>query len=112
MMAEHMRSLQTAACDAPRLPVAGTSGAIPTTEPGAINADYTPAWAGIPNFASVGIATTGQRQTSGQGLVSPATTGWQDPQVYLAAAAAGKYSVTHHDILRQYWKLSPPVNDI
>ena len=26
-------------------------------------------------------------------------TGWQDPQVYLAAAAAGKSSVTYHDIV-------------
>ena len=40
----------------------------------------------------------GQRQVSGQGLVSTAATRWQDPQVYLAAAAAGKYSVTHHDV--------------
>ena len=93
MMAEHLRSLQTAACDTSRLPVAGT-------EPGgAINADYTPAWAGLPNFASVGIATAGQRQTSGHGLVSPAATGWQDPQVYLASAAAGKSPGTYHDIV-------------
>ena len=91
-MAGHLRSLQTAACDASRLPVAGT-------EPGAINADYTPAWAGLPNFASVGIATAGQRQASGQGLFSPADTGWQDPQVYLASAGAGKSSVTYHDIV-------------
>ena len=87
MMAEHIRSLQTAAYDASRLPVAGT-------QPGAINADYTPAWAGLPNFASVGIATAGQWQASG--LVSPAATGWQ---VYLASAAAGKSSFTYHDIV-------------
>ena len=105
MMAEHMRALQTAAGGvpagdaAPRLPAAGISGVIPTTEPGAINADYTPAWAGLPNLASVGIATTGQRHTTGHGLASPAATGWQDPQVYLAAAAAGKSSVTYHDIV-------------
>ena len=97
MMAEHMRAFQTVAggvpaCDAPILPVAGTSGAIPTTEPGAINAVYRPVWAGLPNFASVGIATTGQRQTTGHG------------PVYLAASLfsscrAGKSSVTYHDIV-------------
>ena len=32
------------------------------------------------------------------GLVPPAVMGWQDPQVDLAAAAADKSSVTHHDI--------------
>ena len=94
-----MAYASTTTYDVPRHHVAGSSGAIRTTEPGAINADYTPERTGLPNFASVGIATTGQRQTSGQGLVSPAATRWQDPQVYLAAAAAGKSSVTYHDIV-------------
>ena len=74
--------------------MAGTTGAISTAEPIAINTDYTRAWAGLPNFASVGIALAGE----GQGQVPPAAMGWHDPQVYLAAAAAGKSSVTHHDI--------------
>ena len=73
----------------------GTIGAISTAEPIVINTDYTPAWAGLPNFASVEIALAGQGQG---GLVPPAAMGWQDPQVYLAAAAADKSSVTHHDI--------------
>ena len=75
MMAEHMRARQMAACNVPRLGAVANTGAIPTAEPGAINAGYTHTWAGLPNFASAGIATTGQRQTSGHKLVSLAVTG-------------------------------------
>ena len=89
MMAEHLRSLQTAACDASRLPVAGTQPlSTRITRPCGLDCRIS-LRSGSPRLDSGRQADWFLRRPQGG----------QDPQVYLESAAAGKSSVTYHDIV-------------
>ena len=89
MAVDHMRSMQ-ATCGARHHATTDTNDGVPAN----VNVTAPPFYAGATGASSL---FGGQPQRQPQPPAVGNTTSWQDPRIYLAAAAVGK-STCHHDI--------------
>ena len=89
MAVDHMRSMQ-ATCGAHHHATTDTNDGVPAN----VNVTAPPFYAGATGASSL---FGGQQQCQPQPPAIGNTTSWQDPRIYLAAAAVGK-STCHHDI--------------